>query len=128
MKLPPRAASRIRSSKVAMPVPAIVSWVACSNRALFATAPKFQPSPYRKTFLPSTPSESGVIFRRAACTSSMVDFGSRPIRSKRKPSTLYSRAHSATESTTRRFIMACSGAVSAQQLSVVTLPLASSRW
>ncbi len=128
MKLPPRPASRIRSLKVAMPVPAMLTWVAWTNRESLATVPKFQPSPYRKTFFPSTPSFCGVSPASADCTSSMVDFGSRPIRSKRKPSTRYCLAQVSTESTTSLFIMACSGAVSAQQESVVTLPLSLRRW
>jgi hypothetical protein len=42
---PPRTPSRRRSLNVPIPVPAILSWLACTKRALFATSPKFQPSP-----------------------------------------------------------------------------------
>ena len=50
------------------------------------------------------------------------------MRSKRKPSTLYSLAQVTTESTTSLLIMAFSVAVLAQQVEVATLPSASSRW
>ena len=43
----PRTASRRRSLKVPMPVPPMFSCVALTPRALSATSPKFQPSPYR---------------------------------------------------------------------------------
>jgi hypothetical protein len=39
-----------------MPVPAMLRWVACSNRWLPDTSPKSQPSPYSRIRLPSTPS------------------------------------------------------------------------
>lgn len=42
---PPRTASRARSEKVAMPVPAMFFCVACTKRASSAISPKFQPSP-----------------------------------------------------------------------------------
>ena len=42
---PPRTASRSRSLKVPIPAPKSSSWLACWNLALFATSPKFQPSP-----------------------------------------------------------------------------------
>ncbi len=42
---PPRTASRERSEKVAMPVPAMFFCVAWTKRASSATSPKFQPSP-----------------------------------------------------------------------------------
>ncbi len=42
---PPRTASRARSEKVAMPVPAMFFCVAWTKRASSATSPKFQPSP-----------------------------------------------------------------------------------
>ncbi len=58
----------------------------------------------------------------------MFAFGWWPIRSKRKPSTLYSLAQVTMESTTSRPIMAFSGAVLAQQLELATEPSASSRW
>ena len=48
--------------------------------------------------------------------------------SKRKPSTLYAFAHCTTESTMSFSIMACSVAVSAQQLSPSTTPSPLSRW
>lgn len=58
----------------------------------------------------------------------MLAFGWCPIRSKRKPSTLYSFAQVTTESTTSLPIMAFSGAVLAQQVEVATVPSASRRW
>ena len=56
-------------------------------------------------------------------------FGWWPIRSNRKPSTLYSRAQVTTESTISFPIMACSVAVFWQQVEVSTAPVAGfSRW
>lgn len=50
------------------------------------------------------------------------------MRSKRKPSTLYSLAQVTTESTTSLPIMAFSVAVFEQQVLLATDPSASSRW
>ncbi len=58
----------------------------------------------------------------------MFALGWWPIRSKRKPSTLYSLAQVTTESTTSLPIIAFSGAVSAQQVEVATEPSGISRW
>ena len=51
-----------------------------------------------------------------------------PIRSKRKPSTLYCFAQVTTESTMSFSIIACSVAVFWQQVEVSTAPSAFSRW
>ena len=52
-----------------------------------------------------------------------------PIRSKRNPSTLYSRAHVTTESTISFSIMRCSVAVLEQHVDVSTVPVVGeSRW
>ena len=58
----------------------------------------------------------------------MFAFGWWPIRSNRKPSTLYCFAQVTSESTTSLPIMACSGAVLAQQVELATVPSSSSRW
>ena len=50
------------------------------------------------------------------------------MRSNRKPSTLYSRAHVTTESTISFSIIRCSLAVFAQHVDVSTAPVADSRW
>ncbi len=111
-----------------MPVPAMFFWVACTNRASSATSPKFQPSPYRMIFLPSTPSLAGVSASRAFLTARMLALGWWPMRSKRKPSTLYSLAQVTIESTTSLPIMVFSGAVLAQQVLLATEPSGRSRW
>jgi hypothetical protein len=41
--LPPRTASRSRSEKEPMPVPARCFWVACTKRLSSCTSPKFHP-------------------------------------------------------------------------------------
>jgi hypothetical protein len=79
-------------------------------------------------FLPSTPSFCGVRASRALRTARMLAFGWCPIRSKRKPSTLYSRAQVTIESTTSLPIILFSGAVLAQQVEFATEPSAMSRW
>ncbi len=84
--------------------------VACSNRASPATSPKSQPSPYITM--------SGSIASSASRTARMLSFGWWPIRSNRKPSTLYASAHSAVDSTTNLPNMACSGAVFWQHVEV----------
>ncbi len=111
-----------------MPVPAMFFWVAWTKRASSAISPKFQPSPYRTIFLPSTPSFLGVSSSRAFLTARMLALGWWPMRSKRKPSTLYSLAQVTTESTTSLLIMAFSVAVLEQQVLFATEPSASSRW
>ena len=58
-----------------MPVPAMLSWVAWTKRALSATSPKFQPSPYRKIALAvdAVPAQGEASSARR--TASMVAFG-----------------------------------------------------
>ncbi len=51
-----------------------------------------------------------------------------PMRSNRKPSTLYSLAHSTTESTMSFSATSCSVATFWQQVEVSTLPTAFRRW
>ena len=51
-----------------------------------------------------------------------------PMRSKRNPSTLYSRAHSTIESTMSFCATACSVATFWQHVEVSTAPVAFSRW
>jgi len=51
-----------------------------------------------------------------------------PIRSKRKPLTLYSRAHVSTESIISFSIIRCSEAVLEQHVEVSTAPVADRRW
>ncbi|CAM5682164.1 hypothetical protein SGLAM104S_10655 [Streptomyces glaucescens] len=111
-----------------MPVPAMFFWVAWTKRASSAISPKFQPSPYRMIFLPSTPSFSTVSASRALRTARMLALGWWPMRSKRNPSTLYCLAQVTTESTTSLPIMAFSVAVFAQQVLLATEPSARSRW
>ncbi len=111
-----------------MPVPAMFFWVAWTKRASSAISPKFQPSPYRMILLPSTPSFASVSPSSASRTARMLSLGWWPIRSKRKPSTLYSFAQVTIESTTSLPIMAFSGAVLAQQVEVATAPSSRSRW
>jgi hypothetical protein len=78
--------------------------------------------------LPSTPSFARVSASSAARTFNMFDFRWKPMMSKRKPSTLYAFAHSTIESTMSFSIIACSVAVSAQQLSPSTTPSPLRRW
>ena len=51
-----------------------------------------------------------------------------PIRSKRKPSTRYSRTHVRSESSISFSIIRCSLAVFAQQVELSTHPFGASRW
>ena len=78
---------------------------------------------------PSTPSRPSVSRSSARRILTIDDFGWCPIRSNRKPSTLYSVAQVSTESIISFSIMACSVAVLAQQVDVSTCPVvAFSRW
>ena len=61
-----------------MPVPAMFFCVAWGKRASSATSPKFQPSPYRMIFFPSTPSFFRVSVSRAFLTARMLAFGTHP--------------------------------------------------
>ncbi len=79
-------------------------------------------------FFPSTPSFASVSPSSALRTARMLSLGWWPIRSKRKPSTLYSLAQVTIESTTSLPIMVFSGAVLAQQVEVATVPSSRSRW
>ena len=78
--------------------------------------------------MPSTPSFSTVSASSAARTASMLALEWWPIRSKRKPSTLYSVAHVTTESTMSFSIIACSVAVLEQHVLVAIVPSSSRRW
>ncbi len=77
---------------------------------------------------PSTPSFSTVRESSAFRTARMFSLGWWPIRSKRKPSTLYCLAQVTMESTVSLPIMVFSGAVLAQQVEVATVPSSVSRW
>ena len=78
--------------------------------------------------MPSTPSVARVSASSAARSFSMFGFMWWPIRSKRKPSTLYCLAQVTTESIMSFSIMSCSEAVFWQQELVSMLPSRSSRW
>jgi hypothetical protein len=77
---------------------------------------------------PSTPSRATVSRSSAARTARMLAFGWWPMRSKRNPSTLYSRVQRSTESTTSSPIIAFSGAVLEQHVEFAIEPSGSSRW
>ncbi len=78
--------------------------------------------------LPSTPSFARVRASSASRTFTMLETMWWPIRSKRKPSTLYYLAQVTSESTMSFSNMACSLAVLAQQVLVSTWPLSFKRW
>jgi hypothetical protein len=64
----------------------------------------------------------------ACCSRTIASRGWWPMRSKRKESMRWSRAHTTAESIISRAIMRCSVAVLSQQVERSTSPLPSSRW
>jgi hypothetical protein len=78
---------------------------------------------------PSTPSLCSVSASSARRIASIAAFGWWPMRSKPKPSTLYSRAQVTSESTMSFCIIRCSAAVFWQHVEVSTAPVVgTSRW
>mmetsp|Transcript_163 Transcript_163/g.355 ORF Transcript_163/g.355 Transcript_163/m.355 type:complete len:214 (-) Transcript_163:833-1474(-) len=125
---PPTAASRTRSLKEPMPVPARFICTDMTPRWPFATSPNSQPSPYMSTRGPSTPCSWTVSASRAALQRCAHRRGRCPIRSNLKPSTRYSTAQCTTLSTTKRSIMCLSAAVLFMQVEFSYSPFSARRW